>query len=234
MTTSGSVDFKQTMRQIGTGALVKVGVCAMGETPAPEDMDEALRHANLMVKTWGADPKPKLWQLTEGTVTLLASTASYVLPAARKVLSVRRRTGTGVNVVDVPIDPGYSRQEYFNEPSKSATGTPRAWYFDPQRAARTLYVVGVPDATIAASTTLPYTYLRVLEDLDALDDDFDLPQEWLEPIEYSLAARLIIPFKMHIADPQGARDLMALAQSFYAQLSSFDDEAGSVLMQPAY
>jgi hypothetical protein len=234
VTTSGSSDYSRTARQIATSALELIGVCPLGETPAPEEMAKAIEQLNLMLKTWGADPEPKLWQLTEGSVTLLASTASYALPAARKVLSVRRRTGTGVNVVDVPIDPGYSRTEYFNEPSKAAPGTPRAWYFDPQRAARTLYVVGVPDATIAASTTLPYTYLRVIEDIDALDDDFDLPQEWLEVLQYGLAARLTPFFKTHIADAAGSADIVQRAASLYAQLSSYDDEGGSVLMQPAY
>lgn len=233
MATSGSVDFSLNARQIATAALQLLGVVALGEDPTGDEAAKALEHLNLMLKSWGADPKPKLWQLTEGSVTLLASTSSYVLTAARKVLSVRRRTGTGTSINDVPIDPGLSRQEYYDEPAKAATGTPRGWYFDPQRAARTLYVVGVPDATIAASTTLKYTYLRVIEDVDTLNDDFDLPQEWTEALQYSLAARLAVFFDLHQIHPTKATKIEEMAAMLYAKLSSFDDEAASVFMQPA-
>lgn len=233
MTTSGSTDYSRTARQIATAALELIGVCPIGETPAPEDMTKAVEQLNLMLKTWGADPEPKLWQLTEGSVTLLASTSSYALTAARKVLSARRRTGTGTAQNDVPLNV-ISRQEYFNKPNKLSIGYPIDVYFDPQRAARTLYVYPIPDATIAAAVTIPYTYLRVIEDIDALDDDFDLPQEWLEVLQYGLAARLTPFFKTHIADAAGAADIVQRAASLYAQLSSYDDESGSVLMQPAY
>jgi hypothetical protein len=231
MATSGSTNFSLTARQIATVALQLVGVCGMGETPATEDADAALLQLNLMVKTWGADPKPKLWQLTETSLTLLASTASYNLvttPGARKVIEVRRRTSNA----DIPLQP-YSREEYLSEPSKTATGMPRAWWFDPQRASRTLYVVGVPDATIAASTTLRYTYLRVLEDLDALDDDFDVPQEWLEVLQYGLAARLSLPYDLFLTSPAKAAKIEERAAALYGQLSAYDEEGASIFLQPA-
>lgn len=228
MATSGSVDFNMTARQIATAALELIGAVAIGDTPDANDAAKALEQLNLMVKTWGADPAPKLWQLTEASITLLDATASYSITAARKVLEVRRRTSG----VDIPLQM-YSRQEYYDEPSKAATGNPRAWYFDPQRATRTLYVVGVPDATIAAASTLRYTYIRVLEDLDALDNDFDVPQEWLEVLQYGLAARLTLPYKTHLSDPTAAAKIEERAASLYAQLSAYDDEGGSVYLQPA-
>jgi hypothetical protein len=231
VTTSGSSDFTETFRQIATSALVMVGACAMGDTPAEEDMDTAKTQANLMLKTWGADPKPKLWQMSEGSVTPLASTASYALAAARKVLSARRRTGTGVSQNDTPMTM-ISRQEYFDKANKLSIGYATEAYFDPQRAARTLYVWPVPNATIAAAVTIPYTYLRVIEDIDALDDDFDTPQEWLEVLQYGLAARLTPFFKNHIADPQGAAKIEERAAFLYGQLSAYDDEETSVFMQP--
>ena len=232
MATSSSSNYSLTARQIATAALEMVGVVDIGGTPAAEDATKALEQLNLMVKTWGADPKPKLFQLTETSLTLLASTATYNListPGARKVLEVRRRTSN----VDIVLQP-YSREEYLSEPSKTATGMPRAWYFDPQRATRTLYVVGVPDATIAASTTLRYTYLRVIEDLDTLDDDFDVPQEWLEVLQYGLAARLAIPYDLFLTNPAKAAKIEERAAALYGQLSSYDDEAASVFLQPAW
>lgn len=209
-----------------------VGVVAIGDTPEAEHATKALEQLNLMVKTWGANPDPKLWQLTEGSVTLIDATETYVLTAARKVMSARRRIGTGTSQNDMPLNV-ISRQEYYDKPAKLSTGYPLDVYFDPQRATRTLYVWPVPDATIASTVTIPYTYLRVIEDLDSLDDDFDLPQEWLEVLEVSLAARLIIPFRVHITDPAGAQLIMQRAQDLYAQLSSYDEEDASVFLQPS-
>lgn len=227
MATSGSVDYSRNARQVATMALEAIGVCPIGETPEAGDAAKALEQLNLMVKTWSADPAPKLWLLTEASQALTASTASYTLTAARKVLEVRKRLSN----IDTPLQM-LSRQEYFDEPAKTATGAPRGWYFDPQRATRTLYIVAVPDATIATSTTLRYTYLRVIEDLDSLDDDFDIPQEWLETLQYSLAARLLIPYSTHLSDPLKAAEIKSRAAELYGQLSAYDDEPASVFFSP--
>lgn len=235
MTTSGSTNFAETARQVITSALEMVGVCAIGETPAPEDATKGQQLLNLMLKTWGADPEPKLWQLTEATLTLVASTASYDLkttPGARKVTEARRRTGSGTSQQDIGLSL-YSRSEYLALSDKASTGTPLGVYLDQQRATRTLYVYKVPDATIAASTTIRYTYLRVIEDIDALDDDFDVPAEWFEALEYGLAARLAVPYDLFLTNPSKAAKIEERAGVLYAQLSAYDDEDGSVFMQPA-
>lgn len=229
MSTSGSTDFTETARGVVKDALVLVGVCQKDEDPDADDAALGLKHLNLMLKTWGADPEPKLWLVTEGTQALSDATASYTLTSARKVLSVRRR----VSGIDLPMH-RWSRQEYFDQPNKSATGYPVNYYFDPQRASRSLYVWPVPDATIAAAATLYYTYLRVIEDADDLSNDLDVPQEWLEVIVYGLAARLSMPYKMHIADLNGAKRLEERAASLYAQLSAYDDEDSSVYLQPNF
>lgn len=236
MATSGSVDYSLTARQIATAALELIGVVSIGETPEAEHSAKALEQLNLMVKTWGADPAPKLWLKTEGTITLSASTASYTaspVTLMRKVLSGRRRTGSGTSQNDLPLRV-LSRQQYEDRPNKLSTGSPLEVYFDPQRATRTLYVWPVPDATIAASTTLQITYLRVIEDLDSLSDDFDLPQEWLEVLQYGLAARLTIPYRMHLTDPAGAKKIEDRAVALYAQLSAWDEEDTSLFLSPDF
>ena len=117
MATSGSTDYSLTARGIATAALEMVGVIALGDTPEAEHSAKALEQLNLMVKTWSATPDPKLWLLTEGTQALTATTASYTLASAHKVLSVRRRTSN----IDVPLTE-LSRSDYFDLPNKSATG----------------------------------------------------------------------------------------------------------------
>ncbi|HEY4760502.1 MAG TPA: hypothetical protein VIH42_07975, partial [Thermoguttaceae bacterium] len=83
----------------------------------------------------------------------------------------------------------FTRQEYFDLPSKTSTGTPTQYYFDPQRGAPTLYVWPVK-ATVTTET-FKVTYHKRTDDLDDLANDIDIPQEELETIGYGLAARLL-------------------------------------------
>jgi len=226
MATSGSVDFSLTANEAVATALELVKSVSIGRTPGADDAANALKHANLQLKTWGIDER--LWITTEGSVSLVANQASYSLPLARRVTSVRRRTSN----IDTPLIP-MSRQEYYDYPSKSATGVPFQYYFDPQRTSRTLFVINVPDASTAASTTLQYTYQRVIEDLDNLTNDIDIPQEWLETFVYCLAARLLIPYARYITDANGAAKIEERAAQLYTELTASEQEATSVYFQPA-
>jgi hypothetical protein len=230
MTTSGSVDYSLDARAAITAALELVGTCAIGLTPDAGNTALALKHANLMLKTWGT--QDRLWISSEAVLTLVASTASYSVPLARRLVSAYRRTGTGVSTNDLDLNV-ISHAEYAAKPAKFSTGSPIDVYHDPQRSTRTLYVWPVPDATIAASTTIRYTYLRVIEDIDALANDLDIPQEWLETFVYALAARLLIPFRRFVSDPITAAKIEQRASTLYAELSAQDGEDASVFFQPA-
>lgn len=229
MATSGSTNYSLNARQIATAALEMIGVVAIGDTPEAEHITKALEQLNLMVKTWGASSDPKLWLITERIQTLAAGTASYAAAGTLKIISARRST----NLIDTPLRE-LSRSDYFDTPTKAQTGLPNSFYFDPQKSTRLLYLWPVPNAAVASDTTINYTYLRVIEDLDSLSDDFDIPQEWLETLQMSLAARLVLPFRVHVTDPAGAQIIQQRAQELYAQLSSWDEEDASVFFSPAY
>jgi hypothetical protein len=92
----------------------------------------------------------------------------------------------------------------------------------------------VPDSTVAANTTLYYTYQRVIEDSDSLDNDPDVPQEWLEALTYSLAERLCVAFKVFVSDPTTATEIKGRAGALYAQLTADSDEDTSMFMQPQF
>lgn len=226
MATSGTVDWSLTSRQIITEALENIGAVALGDTPSSEDAAKALSVLNQMVKTWGT--QGHLWTLTEGSVSLVADTASYVLTAARRVISVRRRTSSQ----DIPLGV-LTRDQYYNLPNKSSSGYPISYYFDPQRSTKTLYVWQVPTAAIVATTTLQYTYQRVIEDLDDLDNDPDFPQEWMETLVYGLAARLLIPYSVHQTNGAKAEKIEERAALLFDQLTTDDLDGASVIFQPA-
>lgn len=220
MATSGSVDFSLTAREIITEAFQTAKVIAAGETPTADELEDGERKLNLMLKSWGS--KEHLWIKTEGTQALTATTASYAITGARRMLSVRRRTSS----IDTPMNE-LSREEYYDLPTKSATGTPVSWYFDPQRSTRTLYIWPAASTAVAANTTLYFTYLRVIEDIDALENDPDVPQEWLEALIYNLAAKLALAYGSDMYPV-----LRVEAAQLLKDIEAQDQEPVSVYFQP--
>lgn len=220
MATSGSVDFGLDAREIITEAFQTAKILAAGETPNADEMADGERKLNLLLKTWSA--REHLWIRTEGTQALTATTQGYPITGARRMLSVRRRTA----LIDTPLNE-LAREEYCDLPTKASVGMPVSWYFDPQRATRTLYLWPTASAAIAANTTLNFTYLRVIEDIDALENDPDVPQEWLEALVYSLAARLAFAYG---SDALAA--VTSIANGLVSDLSAQDQEPVSLYFQP--
>lgn len=223
MATSGSTDFSMNARDIITRALRLTKIVGGDETPKASELETGEEVLNLLLKSWSA--QEHLWIMTEGTQALSAATTSYVIPAARRMVSVRRR----LSGIDTPMIE-LSRQEYFDLPNKSQQGLPTSWFFDPQRATRTLYVWLTPSASIASTVTLHFTYLRVIEDIDALENDPDVPQEWLEALVYALAKRLGAEFG---ADDKVMAFVIAQGAELLDALTLQDQETASIYFQPA-
>lgn len=219
MAVSGSTDFTMDSRQVITSAFINAKIYSPGETITAEDMESGLEALNLMLKTWSA--KEHLWIKSEGVVPLVAGQVAYSVPMARRVLSVRRRIAS----IDTPMNE-LSREEYYNLPNKAGLGMPVSWFFDPQRSTRTLYTWLVPSAAIAAQTSLHYTYLRVIDDSDALENDPDVPQEWLETLVYNLADRLANSYG------ENQPTLTQFAAFLLGQLAAQDQETTSLFLQP--
>lgn len=225
MSTSGSTNFSLNSRQIIDEALRLLGNLQEGDSPSTARASEALNALNMMLKTWGASGR--LWLMTEGSLTLIAGQAAYSLAVGiRRVTSVRRLTAG----LETPLEPR-SRQQYFDLPNKTSTGTPNSYYFDPQRSARTLYVWPTAETLVAANTTLPYTYVRFIEDCDSLDNDPDAPTEWLETIVYNLAVRL--GPRYGAIDNKEFGEIKAHALGLYDLLPTLDQEDTSFFLSPS-
>lgn len=183
MATSGSIDFALNARQICTFALEELRLIGSGQDPDADDMEKARVRLNMMLKSWQLTG-PNLWRQTEGTVTLVANTSSYVLsPKPFKVVEARYRDASSRDLPMIEL----TRQEYIEFPLKTSTGIPTQYYVDRQRSASTMYVWPVPAAVTIE--TIKYTYQRAFEDIDSLDNDLDIPSEHLETVGVSLAVR---------------------------------------------
>src|SRR5688572_18163611 len=128
MTTSGSIDLTFDARAAITFALRKLGVVAVNQTPTAAQAEGARTELNLMLKGWSR--YPWLWRMTEGTITLAAGDYDYTLsPVPNRVISARYRNSSGT---DLPLTL-LNRQQYFDLPIRSGSGSPTQFYVDYQR-----------------------------------------------------------------------------------------------------
>jgi hypothetical protein len=170
--------------------------------------------------------------LTEGTLTLVASTPSYLFGAGGAFTTVP------FEIVDARIYRGsvdmqmtrITREDYYTLPNKTATGYPTQWFYDRQRDNGTLYVWPAPDTTAG---TFKFTYRRRIMDLDAGVDNFDLPPEWETAIVYNLA-KALIPVYGRGGTPEAALILVEAERS-YQSVKGWDtgSEEGFVEIIPS-
>lgn len=217
MATSGSSDFTLTARQVINYALEDCGVLEGAGTAAAEDADVALRRLNVLIKGMQKNG-PFLFSVqVDGSQALANATGSYSLSSTTplRLLEVRY---SDVNNREIPMIP-LTRTQYFELPEKTSSGIPTQYWYDSDSQDMTLYVWPVKGTV--TTETIEYTYQRKLEDLDSLDNNIDVPEEWLDTIAYKLAQRLLIPFGV-----KGERAMMinAMAERLWAEAMDYDRE----------
>lgn len=217
MALSGSADFSMNARSLITWALRKCNIVGFNVDPSAAQAEGARDLLNMMLKDWSIKG-PHLWKTTEGSVTMTNATQSYDLAATLNPIRVISARYRDANSRDLPMQT-LVRQDYFDLPDKSSTGIPTTYYFDPQRGAPTLYVWPVK-ATITTET-LQVTHQKRFDDIDDLDDDIDIVQEWFLTLGYNLAALLLDDYPV---DGKEADRIIARAEILHQQALDFDRE----------
>lgn len=224
MATSGVITGTLTVRQVVHAALEMIGVLPLGDTANSADATAAMTHLNWMLKSWQADGLTNGWRVQEITYTHTAATATVALNTNYlDLMDVRRR----VSSVDTPLE-RLSVSQYAEIPNKTQAGTPTCYMIR-----KTLSTLNISLWPVPSSNTAIYAdAARVIEDVTALTETLDVPQEWLETVYTCLAARLMLPFRTWITDPATASKIEERAGSLYARLKGFDDENASVFLMP--
>lgn len=222
MAVSNSTDFNQTAQELIVDALAELGVLAEEEPLEATDLNRGLRILTRMFKAWQADGV-MTWTMTEGTLALVQGQESYAFGAGGDFTTVP------LDIGDMEINRGtndlqmfrLSREEYRALPNKTTEGYPTQFYYDRQRTGGTLYVWPSPDVT---GGTLKFTYRRVVMDMDAGANNFDMPAEWHDAIVFGLAKGFIGPYSMD-GKPAAAR-VMKEADRAYLVVKGFDAGEG--------
>lgn len=116
-------------------------------------------------------------------------------------------------------------QSYMNLSAKSSNGVPSAYMYNPDNTQGDFYLWQRP---ITTDMRIQFTYERLIQDLDAVSDNFDFPSEWLETLTYQLAWRLCTPY----GKSEKIQELLPVASLMLENLKDWDAEITSLCIKP--
>ena len=190
-----TITFTMTAGELVARAMQNRRCLALGRTPTGAEMAYGLERLNLLLKPL-ARYQGTQWAAEETTATVTAGNANVTLAVRPgSIVSV----GLVVSATNERPLAEWEIGQYDVLPNKAAVGDPVAYVVRETSASTTLRVWPVP----SANKTLNIRYIRVPEDV-AQASAVDVPQDWLEDIEWVLAGRLF-------AFANGNPDLPALA-----------------------
>lgn len=109
-----------------------------------------------------------------------------------RILHGRRRAG-GPSVGEIPTFP-LSHNYYFDLTTRStATGLPVEHYYKPLLNEGALFLWPVPSSV---DFLFKFTFSKPLADIDTNSDLTDFPQEWLDPLKWNIARKLMTDYRV--------------------------------------
>lgn len=187
--TTDAVDFNLDLNAIAEEAFERCGV----ELRSGYDLRTARRSLNLLLMEW-ANRGINLWTIEQGTIPLVAGTATYDLPVDTvDLIEHVIRTGSGTTQMDITIS-RISVSTYASIPNKTVTGRPiQIWIHRLSGATNSSDVVQYPQVTVwpvpdsATTYTLIYWRLRRLQNAGDGVNGQDIPYRFLPALVSGLA-----------------------------------------------
>ena len=228
MTTSGTISGTMTARELCTTAAQELGVYGAGETLAASDAEAMLTRLTWMLKSWQANGV-NLWREAEDSAVYTAGTKTVTLDP--RVIDVIEARFLQSSTYQLPMQ-RWEIGEYQLIPNKDQPGsTPLAYYLRKLVDSVTMTIYPVP----TQSTTILYSYARVIEDVTDLNQTIDVPQQWMETVYMNLAARCATMFGAARLDPGAVATVTQRANELEQQLMDMDRPAsvffGNVFQQ---
>ena len=185
------------------------------------DLRTATRSLNLLTIEW-ANRGINLWTVEQGTIPLVAGTATYNLPATTiDLMSQVIRTGSGTTQSDIAIS-RVSNPTYASIPSKNDTGRPIQVYIDRQAEIPTITLWPIPNDT---SYTFVYWFLKRIDDAGTGVNTQHIPFRFLPCMVAGLA------FYLSLKIPNAGDRTQFLKQEYEEQwlLASTEDREKATL-----
>lgn len=185
MATSGTATWTVDLADIVEEAFERCG----SEMRSGYDLRTARRSLNILLSEW-SNMGINLWTLEQGSIPLVAGTATYALPADTvDLLEHVTRTGSASSQADISLT-RISVSTYSTIPNKNATGRPLQIYVQ-RLVTPQVTVWPVPDAS--TPYTLVYWRLRRLQDAgNGGANTQDVPFRFLPALIAGLAYHLAL------------------------------------------
>jgi hypothetical protein len=224
MAVSGTTTFNLDLTEIVEEAFERAG----SEMRTGYDLRTARRSLNLMFAEW-ANKGLNMWTFEQGTITLVAGTATYNLPADTVDLLehvIRTGAGNSATQADLTIT-RISVSTYATIPNKLQQARPIQVWIQRLQDIPTITVWPVPDN--AQTYTFVYWRLRRIDDAGTGVNTMDVPFRFLPCMVAGLAYHLALKV------PGGGERLMVLKQQYdeaWDLASSEDREKAAVRFVP--
>jgi hypothetical protein len=180
MPTSGTTSFNPDFADIAEEAFEMAGL----EMRTGYDLRSARRSLDLLAIEW-ANRGLNLWTIEQGTVPLVAGTATYTLPTDTiDIIEHVVRSGTGTSQVDIDLY-RISVSGYSAIVNKNTPGKPSQIYIDRARSQPSVTLWPVPN--VSSTYTLVYQRLRRIQDSGAATNTADLPFRFIPAMVAGLA-----------------------------------------------
>lgn len=191
------------------------------------------------------DDKSLFWTVVASITSSTALVINDALPSAASsgnlVFSFTNRAYKPLRILDARLITGFDSgatttqierpmcmtayQDYWQIAATTVNGVPSQVMYEPKLSSTNFYVWPRP---MDCSNRIQITYERTIEDMDNVDDNFDLPVEWLEPLQWQLALRLCPGF----GRVERYTAIAATASDMLLRLKQWDQENNSIFLTP--
>ena len=241
MATSSTYALTVTASSLITDVFMDVGVIGVGESITDDEMQNAIRKLNNIIKQLEGPPNflapgKRMWQRENTSLTLDATKNSYSLRPAdgeanieipEEIIAVVLQHKT--NLTDTPLKP-LTHEQYIALGSKSASVTPTKYYYEKRTDEGELYLDGKPTAACVAAYNGIIYYRQPLEIISSSANEFDVQPEYFRALHWVLARELAAtPAYAAKADFQMAS---AMAIEALTAAGGFEPETSTEHFQP--
>lgn len=222
MTSSGTYSYSPSIGSLVLDAFDRIQL--RPTALLTEHLTRAQSETNLLLAQW-SNKQVNLWKSELQTVTLVAGTESYTLPARTiNILIAYISTTSDGTVIDRVVTP-ISTVEYGSIPNKSLQAPPTVYWFNRQ-ATPVLYMWPVPDDTTTYTLKLQ-TAVQVQDAAMASGETPDIPYRFIDAFVAGLAHRLA-----RVYAPALEAQRKADADEAWATAAAQDTEAVPLYITP--
>lgn len=226
MPSSGVQTWELTVGQMVARAYAKIGIPGEGNTLSATQITDGITALNMAIQLAVVGGMP-IWKRTTLEVNPSVTSQSYTVTAASKITAVYLEDAGGGTQYELQHKSLY---DFMRLPTDSI-GVPVHWTFSQQIQGYTVSIwPPTSDATTVTEKDIQIVYQKEFDSATAEGETLDFPAYWQTALTYRTALVLAPEYGVPLADRQ---QLGKDAEFFWTEAKGYDDEDGSLYLQPS-